>query len=564
MTRRLLPIPLLAAALLLVLPSAGAGALGVNWGTLSALPGAGALNLGNAAEVVALTCTSVGNCAAVGDYTDATNQVQAFVDTEVSGTWGSAVAVPGLATLNVGGSVADLSIACGAPGSCVVAGDYKDAAGNVQIFTSSETTGGWSTAATLAPSPSLGTVTSLYAAQVACPSASGCLLVGTAFTSTAIVAVSASEVGGAWGSASALGGTSVFSAILVIPTSLVCTGPSSCLVSGVYGSSANNLQGFVDEESSGTWSGQPIPGLATLNAGNLVAPGQVACSSAGNCAVVGAYSDSSQNGQAYVAAEVGGTWQDAVEVPGTAGVNSGGDAAALSVSCPADGHCTAVGYLSPSTTTATFFTDEFTGGSWSTLQAVPGLSGVAAGAIWGSIACPTLGQCHLAVAYGDGTTLSSNHSYLLAQDNGTWASATTEVSASSGLAITGDYLNTLACAPDGGCAAGGAYADSAGHAQAAVLDAANAAPPVPSAPKVRVTPGKGQLVVTLVTPAGADGAPVTYQVSVNGGPWRTVPLASHSWRLARLKHHATFRVRVRAVDSTGPGSPSATAKVKVR
>ena len=42
-----------------------------------------------------------------------------------------------------------------------------------------------------------------------------------------------------------------------------------------------------------------------------------------------------------------GTWHAAIEVPGTAALNQGGLATALSVSCAMAGNCAAVGYYTP-------------------------------------------------------------------------------------------------------------------------------------------------------------------------------------------------------------------------
>ena len=47
--------------------------------------------------------------------------------------------------------------------------------------------------------------------------------------------------------------------------------------------------------------------------------------------------------EAFVVSQVGGTWHKAIEVPGTAVLNKGGQAHILSVSCTSAGHCSAGG-----------------------------------------------------------------------------------------------------------------------------------------------------------------------------------------------------------------------------
>src|SRR6185437_15096276 len=114
-----------------------------------------------------------------------------------------------------------------------------------------------------------------------------------------------------------------------------------------------------------------VPGSAALNKRGLAQVNSVSCSSAGNCSAggfyldaafdtqafvasvsggapgdcsaTGSYTDSSGAQQAFVADQSGGTWGSAEEVPGTAALNGGGQAAAQSVSCAPAGLCNAVG-----------------------------------------------------------------------------------------------------------------------------------------------------------------------------------------------------------------------------
>jgi hypothetical protein len=57
----------------------------------------------------------------------------------------------------------------------------------------------------------------------------------------------------------------------------------------------------------------------------------------------GHYADSAGHYQAFVASEVNGARQTAVEVPGTAALNTGGLAQVLAVSCTSVGGCAAGG-----------------------------------------------------------------------------------------------------------------------------------------------------------------------------------------------------------------------------
>jgi hypothetical protein len=76
------------------------------WATAVEAPGSGALNAGGTASMAALACASPGNCAAGGYYTDHAKHEQAFVVSQVKGTWGRASIIPGLAALSVKGLAA--------------------------------------------------------------------------------------------------------------------------------------------------------------------------------------------------------------------------------------------------------------------------------------------------------------------------------------------------------------------------------------------------------------------------------------------------------------------------
>ena len=60
------------------------------------------------------------------------------------------------------------------------------------------------------------------------------------------------------------------------------------------------------------------------------------------------YNDSSGQ-QVFVVSQVNGSWGTAKEVPGTATLNTGGNAAVQSLSCASAGNCSAGGYYTDST-----------------------------------------------------------------------------------------------------------------------------------------------------------------------------------------------------------------------
>ncbi len=106
------------------------------WGSAIAVPGLAALNVGGNAQVDSVSCASVGNCAATGFYTDGSKAYQAFVVAEQSGVWGTATEVPGTPTIP-GGQAGAVSISCVGAGSCAIGGASHDSSYHYHAFVTS-------------------------------------------------------------------------------------------------------------------------------------------------------------------------------------------------------------------------------------------------------------------------------------------------------------------------------------------------------------------------------------------------------------------------------------------
>jgi hypothetical protein len=134
-----------AAAVCLVVTGAGAAAAASRgtWGAAQEVPGTGALNTGGEAVVSSVSCAAAGNCAAGGYYVDSAGHAQAFVASEVNGTWHTAIEVPGTAALNQRGGAGVGSVSCAAAGNCAAGGSYADSTGHGQVFVVSEVNGTW-------------------------------------------------------------------------------------------------------------------------------------------------------------------------------------------------------------------------------------------------------------------------------------------------------------------------------------------------------------------------------------------------------------------------------------
>jgi hypothetical protein len=311
------------------------------WWKAIEVPGLAALNEGGSAGVNEVSCASAGNCADGGSYTDGHGHEQGFVADERHGRWGRAIEVPGLGALNTGQGASVLSVSCAAAGNCAAGGDYTaDTGDNSHGFVADERNGVWGTAIEVPGLAALNTGQRAGVFSVSCGAVGSCAAVGdytdTGDNSHGFVAV---ERNGVWGNAAEppdLGADAEVG-------SVSCPSAGNCAAVGVY--SEPYGVGFVTMEKNGVWGNTiNVPGLVALD-GRVTSAESVSCVSAGNCAAGGFYSNIYGNiHQGYTAVELDGRWGKAAEVPGLGTLNKGGRAGVSSVSCGAAGSCTAAGH----------------------------------------------------------------------------------------------------------------------------------------------------------------------------------------------------------------------------
>jgi hypothetical protein len=387
------------------------------WRKAEAVPGLAALNKGGYAAVTALSCSSPGNCSAGGEYAPSPPsrvalRTEAFVVTQTDGHWGKAVTVPGLPALNKGELAQVYSLSCSSPGNCATGGYYSDAKDHPHGFVASESNGSWRPAQKLRFPTGRSATAPGAVVTVSCAAAGDCGAGGAYYGQAFVV----SEAHGTWrtahlvpvteaaGKGAEVGGTSV----TAIASTISCTAPGDC-TAAVNSISLVSVQRrtYVLTESHGTWGKlKEIPRLARLNTAKLAQVYTISCASPGNCTVGGDYSpgrgDDTNYAEAFVATERSGVWHDATEVPGTGSLNSGKVAVTTSVSCPSAGNCSAGGSYTGAGTAQQGFVVSESGGTWGKAVAVPGLVRLNAGgsAAVTEVSCPTAAYCAAAGFYG--------------------------------------------------------------------------------------------------------------------------------------------------------------------
>ena len=301
------------------------------------------------ASLNSLACTSVGNCVGVGSYTDSSGNTQAMAATETNGAWGQAVEVTAPADAASNPSATLKGISCTSAGNCEAVGSYDHTSDEAQAMAVAETNGTWAQAVkvSLPAGGEAGNFAGLYG--VSCTSSGDCEAVGSYNNISApptTLAMAATETSGTWGQAVAV--TAPAGAYGSPPQSaldgLSCISAGDCQAVGTYPTSSNNDLAMEATETDGTWSqAVEVSSPADADTPPYVVLSHLSCTSAGNCQAVGWYTDSSGDTQAMEATETGGTWSQATKVTAPADAATNPSAILRGISCTSAGNCGAVG-----------------------------------------------------------------------------------------------------------------------------------------------------------------------------------------------------------------------------
>jgi len=458
--RRFLVTGMLAAAVVLAaggLAGASVGASGGTWGPARELPGLAALNLGDNAQITAVSCAAPGDCSAGGDY-DIGRASQAFVASQVHGRWQPALRVPGS-----GGNAQITSVSCGA---CSAGGAYQKGHG-MQAFVVSQVHGRWQHAQEVPGSAALSQGLAVVS-SLSCPSADNCSAGGYFGNISGSVAQAfvVSEVHGRWQRALEVPGTARLNAGKNAGIySVSCTSAGNCSGGGAYTDSADNAQAFVVSQVHETWKAAlEVRGATSGNRGDGGEVDSVSCPSAGDCTAAGVSVNGAGRQLAFAVGENGGKWGTAAQIPRSAHIED----SISSVSCGSPGNCSAGGFVRVRGRTQAVIADE-KNGAWGSLQVVPGSGALNVGgsAQVTSVSCPSAGNCTAAGSFGLRAPETSE-AFVVSEIHGTWGSAI-ELPGSAAL-NAGRYgeIDSVSCASAGNCSAGGYYTGKSGAVQGLV------------------------------------------------------------------------------------------------
>jgi hypothetical protein len=348
------------------------------------------------------------------------------------------------------------SISCPSAGNCTAVGANDDSQGAREGMLLTETGGTWSAATEAVPPPGAGTEAYVTLSSVSCASPGNCGAVGDYLDSAGhLQGILLDQVAGTWSSGVEVQPpTGAGSDPYVEMASVSCPAPGNCSAAGTYTSSSDEQQGLLVNETSGTWGGA-MTVLLPPGASGRSSLSSVSCPAPGNCTTVGFYAALSGGLQGLIVTESSGTWASGAE----AGLPAGAVAASLaSVSCSSPGNCSAVG--------------DYTGDNGGELNA---LVVDEASSTWGAglaVALPPRStrselvsvSCSEDACAAGGSYSGSDggqEGLLVSESAGTWGKGVTAPLpasapfASTSLALTG--ISEVACPTTGECSAVGFY-----------------------------------------------------------------------------------------------------------
>lgn len=296
----------------------------------------------------------------------------------------------------------------------------------------------------------------------------------SASASTAAGHNAVAATSGVWGTAQPVPGLSPidkgnFAKVMAVS----CPSAGDCAAGGIYLDSSHHTQGFVVDEVNGRWGrAEPVPGLGVINRGGDAQISVVSCAAAGDCSAAGTYARNSADYRAFVVSEVNGRWRTAIEIPGTAGFDTGSsDAIVTAISCPSRSYCAVGGYVQE----GPVFVDSEVRGKWKAAQQVPGLgklnmTGGFAGLA--SLSCGAPGWCAAGGHYTDKS--DDLQGFVVTESGGTWGNAE-EIPGTAALNKGPNSLGiySVSCPSARGCTAVGEYEDNEGGAHPLVVSETN-------------------------------------------------------------------------------------------
>ncbi len=453
-------------------------------------------------EVKGISCSSPGNCTAVGLFTNNYNlgsYPQAFTMTSSGGVWGDVEPVEfdsGVRTLTGESDVSGVS--CTSAGNCVAIGFFRDALDRDQAFITSSSAGVWTRAIPVVFTSGVLLNSSNPTLKGVSCSVGGCTVVGYATKAGNLTPFAISSTDGTWGNP----------ATWVLPSpatratlgGVSCASAGNCTAFGTLSLPQNQYRSFAVTSTSGSWG--PITTIPfpdnTLNSFAESESTDISCASAGNCTTVGYFVNTAGDYVGFTATSTSGNWANARSQPSDHFPNA--------ISCVAPGDCTAAGDY----TNAQGRTQPYTVSSTSDIWASPEPVSFAAGVQNASptsqfqkVSCSSVGSC-TATGYFRNTD-GADEAFTTTSVNGVWTTARPVVYATgSGSSRRPGSINAVSCSSGGLCTVGGRFNSSSGRDEIFVMSSNEAPPATTTLPATTLPTSSTVAPSTTLPPPALD------------------------------------------------------------
>ena len=303
--------------------------------------------------LVAVSCSSAGNCTAVGSYKNTADGRNAFAITSINGTWGVPATISFANGVEYSTPIANFtSVSCTSNGNCTAAGTFTPSVSRyaTEVFTTTSTNGTWTQARPVVFASGVqNSEPDAWVNSVSCASDGDCTIGGYfATVDYDYFAFTVTSSSGAWGTARPV---SIEGARSSEIKDVFCSSAGNCTVVGLISPPGGGAVPFALSSTDGVWGS-----VSTISFPNGIQsntpfsmPYGLACASAGNCAAVGFFRNTAGNDEGFSVTSSNGTWGTAR--PATALINgqsARGNGRLLGVSCAPNGLCTAVGNMTNS------------------------------------------------------------------------------------------------------------------------------------------------------------------------------------------------------------------------
>jgi len=297
-----------------------------------------------AAYGFAVSCSSFGNCVVGGSYADKSGKYQPLAVSENSGKWsrGVELKLPNDAPASLYARIEGVS--CTRIGDCAAVGDYQKPFANAgRIFAATETGGTWKQATELKLPPNAAWPPKAHVYAVSCWAVGSCAATGIYYDSANKGhAAWFTESKGSWHRGIELvpssdAGPTPYLAF----NAIACQKGGLCVIAGSYRNAAGKWVGDGRIISHDTYLAVENIYLPPNADGLWLDISSVSCPSSTKCVIVGAYTDTSGKIRPLSAVESNDVFKSATEIttvpPGQLHTSL------YAISCTAGGPCVAVG-----------------------------------------------------------------------------------------------------------------------------------------------------------------------------------------------------------------------------